>query len=125
MRGSRYTLALIAPIAVAGAVLAAPLLEAWLGPAYRAGGAAMAILLVHWLVERRQRRGRGRACGLGCAATVARWAVAVAVANVALALALVPWLEVDGAALATSIPFAAAFPVPHGLRAASHRHARG
>ena len=50
MRGSRYTLALIAPIAVTGVVLAAPILEAWLGDGFDAGGAAMAILLLHWLV---------------------------------------------------------------------------
>ena len=110
VRGSRYTLALIAPIAVAGAVLAAPLLEAWLGPAYRAGGAAMAILLLHWLVNGCSGVATAMLVGVGRAATVARWAVAVAVGNVALALALVPWLEVDGAALATSIPFAVAFP---------------
>ena len=92
VRGSRYTLALIAPIAVAGAVLAAPLLDAWLGPEYRAGGSAMAILLVHWLVNGASGVAAALLVGLGSAATVARWAVAVALANVALALALVPWL---------------------------------
>ena len=110
VRGSRYTLALIAPIAVVGAVLAAPLLDAWLGPEYRAGGAAMAILLVHWLVNGASGVAAALLVGLGSAVTVARWAVAVALTNVALALALVPWLEVEGAALATTIPFAAAFP---------------
>ena len=50
-RGIRYTLALVVPLTVTGMVLAAPLLEVWLGPEFREGGTAMAILMSYWLVN--------------------------------------------------------------------------
>ena len=51
MRGIRYTLALVVPLVVTGIVLAAPILEVWLGPEFREGGLAMAILMSYWLVN--------------------------------------------------------------------------
>jgi O-antigen/teichoic acid export membrane protein len=110
LRGSRYTLALTVPLAVTGMVLAAPVLEIWLGPRFREGGGAMAILLGHWLVNGCSGVLAAVLIGAGRARELAGYAVVVAVANVALALALASGLGIEGVALATSLPYLALFP---------------
>lgn len=111
LRGSRYTLALIVPIAVVGMVLAAPILGALGGDAdFREAGPAMTILLAHWTLNGISGVAAAMLVALGGARDLARWALLVAGGSVALALALVPWLGLDGAALATTIPYVALFP---------------
>jgi O-antigen/teichoic acid export membrane protein len=125
VRGTRYTLALVVPIAVTAMVLAAPLLDAWLGPGFRGAGGAMAILMAHWLVSGCTGLLTAILVGLDKARYVARWAGTVAVANLVLALALVPPLGLEGVAIATSVPYLALFPLllQMALRATSVRFA--
>jgi O-antigen/teichoic acid export membrane protein len=111
VRGCRYTLALVVPLAVTGMVLAAPALAAWLGPGFRSGAPAMAILMSHWLLNGCSGLLTALLAGMGRARAVARWAVAIAIADVALALALTPWLDLEGIAIATSAPYIAFFPL--------------
>ncbi len=110
VRGSRYTLALIVPIAVTGMVLAGPILDVWLGDDFREAGPAMAILLSHWLLSGMSGVAAAVLVGVGRARDLARWAVAVALASVALMLALIPPFGLEGVALATAVPYVALFP---------------
>ena len=110
MRGIRYTLALVVPLVVTGMVLAAPILDVWLGPEFREGGLAMAILMSYWLVN-------GCTGVLGAvlvagdrAHVLARYAWIVAVSNLAISLALTPWLGLEGVTIGTALPYFAVFP---------------
>jgi len=110
VRGSRYTLALIVPIAVVGMVLAAPILDVWLGPDYREAGSAMTILMSHWVLNGMSGVAAAMLVTVGRARDLARWALMVAGAAIALALILTPPYGLDGVALATAIPYVALFP---------------
>jgi O-antigen/teichoic acid export membrane protein len=92
------------PVSVVGMVLSAPVLEAWLGPEFREGAAAMAILLALWLPYAASGVLIAVLVAAGRAALVARYAWAVAAASVVLALVLIPPLELEGAALAATLP---------------------
>ncbi|HYJ00520.1 MAG TPA: oligosaccharide flippase family protein [Thermoleophilaceae bacterium] len=112
LRGSRYTLALIVPIAVVGMVLAGPILGLLNNgdSDFRPAGSAMAILLAHWTLNGMSGVAAAMLVALGGARDLARWALLVASSSVALALVLVPWLGLDGAALATTLSYVALFP---------------
>jgi O-antigen/teichoic acid export membrane protein len=109
-RGLRYTLALVVPMAVTGMVLATPLLEAWLGPKFGAAGLAMAILMSYWLVNGCTSVIQGIVIAGEGASKIVPIAWSVAAANIALSLALVPWLGLEGVAIATALPHFFAFP---------------
>ena len=110
VRGSRYTLALLVPLAVTAIALAGPLLEVWLGPRFRQGEVALSILVSYWLLYGALVVTPGLLIGAGRARTVARYVVLVAAANLALSLALTPVLGLEGPALGTAIPYLVAFP---------------
>ena len=110
LRGSRYTLALVVPLTVTGMVLAAPILEVWLGERYGEGGPAMAILLSYWLVTGSVGVAAAVAIAAGKARELAKLAWSVAVANLALSLALTPWIGLEGVAIGTALPYLAVFP---------------
>jgi O-antigen/teichoic acid export membrane protein len=110
VRGTRYTLALFVPLCVTLIVLAGPILEAWLGDRYADGDLALAILVSYWLVYGGLVVTPGFLVGAGRAREVARIMICVAAANLALALALTPSLGIEGPAVATAVPFFAAFP---------------
>jgi O-antigen/teichoic acid export membrane protein len=110
VRGLRYSLALMVPVAVTGMVLAAPVLEAWLGPEFREGAAAMAILLALWLPYGASGVLIAVLVAAGEARLVARYAWTVAGTSVLLALALIPPFGLEGAALAAALPFSAVVP---------------
>lgn len=111
VRGSRYTLALFVPLCVTLMVLAEPILGVWLGERYTGGATALTILVAYWLLYGALVVTPGFLVGVGRARELGRIMVVLAVANVALALVLTPELGVEGPALATTIPFAAAFPL--------------
>jgi O-antigen/teichoic acid export membrane protein len=110
LRGCRYSLALTLPLAVTGMVLSAPLLDVWLGNSFRTGSSAMSILLAHWTVNGCTGVLAAVIIAGGRARDLARYAALVAVGDVAVALAFVPWLGVDGAALAITVPYLVMFP---------------
>jgi O-antigen/teichoic acid export membrane protein len=110
VRGLRYTLALVVPMAVTGMVLATPLLEAWLGPKFGAAGLTMAILMSYWLVNGCTSVIQGIVIAGEGANRLVPIAWSVAVANVAISVALVPWLGLEGVAIGTALPHFFAFP---------------
>ena len=119
VRGTRYTLALFVPVCVTLIVLAGPILDAWLGDRYGDGDVALAILVSYWLLYGGLVVTPGFLVGAGRAREVARIMVCVAGANLALSLVLTPELGLEGPAIGTAAPFAAAFPfmLVLGLRA--------
>jgi O-antigen/teichoic acid export membrane protein len=104
VRGTRYVLAIVAPVATVLAILAAPLLGVWLGRRYEAAGDALSILAAYWLV--------GGATGVATAMLVAAGRVRVlaiyswvyAGLNLILALSLTPGLGLEGVAIGISVP---------------------
>jgi O-antigen/teichoic acid export membrane protein len=110
-RGVRYTLALVVPIVITGMILGAPILRVWLGEGFGEAGGALAILLAHWLVSGCTGVLIAILVAVDRAAYVARWAGVLAALNLVLAVALIPPLGLEGAALATSAPYLALFPV--------------
>lgn len=119
-QGVRFTVALTAPLAVTGILLAGPLLELWLGERFRVGEDALAIMLVPWVFHGAGGVLAALLVGADRGRELARWAVMLAVMDVVLALALTPPLGLEGIALATAIPYAALFPLllSRGARAA-------
>ena len=110
VRGSRYTLAIVVPLAVTLMVLAAPTLELWLGARYRDGAGALAIMTSYWLLYGQLALTPNFLVGAGRARPVARLVAIVAASNLALSIALTPILGVEGPALGTAVPFALAAP---------------
>jgi O-antigen/teichoic acid export membrane protein len=110
VRGLRYTLALVVPMAVTGMVLATPLLEAWLGPKFGAAGLTMAILMSYWLVNGCTSVIQGIIIAGEGASKIVPIAWSVAAANIAISVALVPWLGLEGVAIGTALPHFFAFP---------------
>ncbi|MEA2195482.1 MAG: hypothetical protein QOG42_1916 [Solirubrobacteraceae bacterium] len=111
LRGTRYVMAIVAPVTVVLMVISAPLLEAWLGPRFRVAAPAMAILLSYWVVNAATGIGGAMLVARGRAAELTKLAWTVALMNLALSLALTPWLGLDGVALGTAIPYFLIFPV--------------
>ena len=109
VRGARYTLALVVPLAVTGMLLAGPILGLWLGETFRRGAGAMAILLSWWVVSAPLGVLSALLIGAGRASYLARYAVAMAAGNLALALALTPSLGLEGVAIATAVPYLVMF----------------
>lgn len=110
VRGCRYALAGIVPLIVVGIVFAGPILAAWLGTGFEQGGAAMAILLSHWLLNGVVGIAAAALIATGRAHYLSRWALLLAGATVVLALALVSPLGIEGIAIATAVPYALLFP---------------
>lgn len=105
LRGTRYVLSIVAPVTVVLVVLAAPLLEVWLGHRYREAAPALALLSAYWLVGANGGVAASMLVAAGRVALLARYAWMVALANLALSLALTPWLGLIGVVLGTSIPY--------------------
>ncbi len=110
IRGTRYSLAVIVPLAVTVMVLAGPILEVWLGPEFERGDLSLTILVSYWLVTGALGISGAMLLALGRARTLARYAWSVALGNLALSLALTPSLGLEGVALGTAIPYMAVFP---------------
>jgi O-antigen/teichoic acid export membrane protein len=110
VRGYRYALAGIVPVAVVSMTLAGPILDAWLGEPFGEGAAALAILMSHWLLNAIAGVAAGVLIATDRTRDLARWAVAVAIGSVLLALALIEPLGVEGAAIAMAAPYVLAFP---------------
>lgn len=111
LRGTRYTMAVIVPIAVVLMILSRPILEAWLGRRFGTAAPAMAILVGYWLVYANTAVGWNLIVAIGQIRRFAIYAAAVALANAALSLALTPGLGLNGVVLGTAVPAVLALPV--------------
>ncbi|MDP9223543.1 MAG: oligosaccharide flippase family protein [Actinomycetota bacterium] len=111
VRGTRYTVAVIAPLALVLAVLARPILEAWLGSKFDAAVPAMSILVGYWIIYANTAVGWNMLVAIGQVRKFALFAAGVAILNVALSVALTPSLGLNGVVLGTTIPYLLGLPV--------------
>jgi O-antigen/teichoic acid export membrane protein len=110
VRGMRYTLAAIVPLALVVMVLAEPILEVWLGGRFTEASTAMTVLASYWLLNGCTGVPGRMLITAGRVRVLTAYAVVVAVVNVSLSLALTPSLGLDGVVLGTAVSFALAFP---------------
>jgi O-antigen/teichoic acid export membrane protein len=111
LRGTRYLLAIVTPVAVVLMVLARPLLAAWLGPRFAGAAPALAILVGYWVVYANTSVGWNILVAVGQIRKFALFAAAIAAANAALSLALTPGFGLYGIVLGTAIPYVCGLPV--------------
>jgi O-antigen/teichoic acid export membrane protein len=111
LRGSRYLVAVVTPVAVTLVVLARPLLVAWLGPKFAPADLALSILVGYWIIYANTSVGWSMLVAIGQIRKFALFAGAVAGLNLALSLALAPILGLNGVVLGTAIPYVLGFPV--------------
>jgi len=110
VRGSRYVAALVAPLVITLMVLAAPILDVWLGPRFREAAPAMTILLSYWLVAPALGFVVAALVGEGRSREYARLIWLAAGVNIVLSLALTPSLGLEGVAIGTALPLVLVFP---------------
>jgi O-antigen/teichoic acid export membrane protein len=110
IRGTRYVAAIVAPVTVVLIVLAAPLLDLWLGDKYRTGALALALLSSYWLVGCTTGVVASMVVAAGRVRFLARYAWVVAISNLVVSLALTPSLGLDGVVLGTTVPYLLAQP---------------
>lgn len=111
VRGTRYVLAVVAPVTVTLMVLSAPLLEAWLGEHFRVAAPSLAILTGYWLVGGNTGVAGAMLVAAGRVRQLAWYAWLIAGVNFVLALTLTPLLGLEGVALAISVPYVVLFPI--------------
>ena len=111
IRGTRYTLALFVPVCVVLMVLAEPMLDVWLGDRYGVGGTALAVLVSYWILYGGLAFTPGFLVGAGRARAIGLVFAGVAAASLILSLVLTPEFGLEGPAVATAVPFVAAFPI--------------
>lgn len=110
VRGSRYVSALVVPLVVTLMVLAAPVLDVWLGPDFREAAPAMTILLSYWLLAPALGFVTAALVGIGRSRQYARLVWAAAAANLVLSVALTPSMGLEGVAIGTALPLTVVFP---------------
>jgi O-antigen/teichoic acid export membrane protein len=110
VRGMRYTLAAVVPLALIVMILAEPILDVWLGGRFTAASTAMAVLASYWLLNGCTGVPGRMLITAGRVRVLTAYAVAVAAVNVSISVALTPSLGLDGVVLGTTISFVLAFP---------------
>ena len=111
LRGTRYVVAIVAPVTVALMVVSAPLLELWLGERFRDAAPALVILTSYWIVGANTGVSGSMLVAAGRVRELARYAWLVAGVNLVLALVLTPLLGLEGVALAIAAPYVFLFPI--------------
>jgi O-antigen/teichoic acid export membrane protein len=110
LRGTRYTLAAVVPLAIVLMALARPILHVWLGPRFAVASTAMTILVGYWLVNANTGVAGSMLVAAGRVRWLTKYAALVALANLALSLALTPSLGLNGVVLGTAISYVVSFP---------------
>jgi O-antigen/teichoic acid export membrane protein len=114
LRGTKYSIAFAAPIAVGLMTLAQPLLLTWLGPAVAMQALAARVALIQWLLYLNLAVAFTIFIGTGRLTFLFRYTLTQAFLNLALSLVLVRPLGVLGVVLGTAISEAVMF--PFGIR---------
>lgn len=117
IRGTRYVVAVVAPVATILIVLAAPILEVWLGQRYRGAAGALRILAAYWIVGGATGVMTSMFVAAGRVRALAAYASAVAAVNLITTLILTPILGLKGIAIAIAVP--AALGAPYFMRIAT------
>jgi O-antigen/teichoic acid export membrane protein len=111
LRGTRYVVALIAPIVTVLILLAGPILEVWLGPRFVEGQWALVILVSYWYLNANTIVASGMLVAHGYAGWLVRYAWAGAAVSLTFSLIFTPLFGLNGVALGTTLGYAVMFPV--------------
>ncbi len=110
LRGMRYTLAGVLPLALVVIILAEPILDVWLGDRFTAAATAMGLLASYWLLYGWTGVPGRMLITAGRVRAVTAFSVALAIVSASLSLALTPSLGLNGVVLGTTISVVLAFP---------------
>ena len=111
LRGTKYSIALLAPVVVVLLVIARPLLLSWLGPTFAGQALAAQILISHQVLTAGVTLGDAMMIGLGRLPRRVPYAIGLALLNLVLSLALVRSLGILGVVLGTAIPYFIDYPL--------------
>jgi O-antigen/teichoic acid export membrane protein len=111
LRGTRYSAAATVPVTIGLMVMAKPILAAWLGSRYAAGGTAMTILVGYWLTASSTAVAGAMLIAAGRARALVIYGGLMATLNLGLSLALTPSLGLNGVVLGTTIPYVVCGPL--------------
>ena len=109
-RGNKYTVSFVAPIVVVLLVLAKPLINGWLGPAFATQALAARILVAPQLLLCSLTLGDSIMTAMGKLPQRIPYVIAFTAANLVLSLILVQSLGIMGVVLGTTIPYLVDFP---------------
>ncbi len=104
IRGIRYVLAILTPVAVVLITMAAPILEVWLGRKYLPAAGPLRILSSYWLFAGNTGVAASMLLAAGKVRPIATIAWIAAVGNLCVTLPLTPFLGVTGIALGITVP---------------------
>jgi O-antigen/teichoic acid export membrane protein len=110
LRGTRYTLAAVVPVAIVLMALAGPILNVWLGARFGAATTAMTLLIAYWLGYASLGVGGSMLVAAGRIRQITVYTAAVATLNLGLSLALTPSLGLNGVILGTTVSYFVSFP---------------
>jgi len=110
VRGTRYVLAIVVPVTVIFAVLAAPILDVWLGAKFRVAAPAMAIFAGYWVLGANTGVGSSALVAAGQLRAITVYAWVGALLNLTMSLALTPRLGLEGVVIATAAQTVLQFP---------------
>ena len=104
IRGVRYVLAIVTPVAVVLVTLSSPILEVWLGRKYLPAAGPLSILSAYWLVAGNSGVVASMLLAAGRVRPIATIAWVAAVGNLIVTLPLTPLLGLTGVALGITVP---------------------
>lgn len=110
LRGTKYSLMLLSPVVIVLVVVAKPLLNEWLGPAFAAQSVAAQLLISHQLLTGGTAVGDSMIIGLGQLPKRVPYVVVVALLNLSISLLLVQRLGILGVVIGTTVPWLIDFP---------------
>jgi O-antigen/teichoic acid export membrane protein len=110
LRGTRYTLAVVVPLAIVFMALAQPILEVWLGPEFSVADTAMTVLVAYWLFGANVGVAANMLVAAGRVRQVTIYASGVALLNLVLSLLLTPLLGLNGVVLGTTLAYVLGIP---------------
>jgi O-antigen/teichoic acid export membrane protein len=111
LRGTKYVLALVAPVVIVLMVLAKPLLVRWLGPSFGAMATNAQILVFPHLLIAGGTIGDSIIVGTGALKRRLPYSMAMVVANLVLSVILVQRYGILGVVLGTAIPYLIDYPI--------------
>lgn len=110
-RGTRYSVALAAPVVVGAMILMRPLIVSWVGPGFADIAAPARLLLAHVFLTSTSAVANTMLLGLGLARAVTLRALAAAALNLGLSIALAPTYGISGVIVGTLAGSALAAPL--------------
>jgi O-antigen/teichoic acid export membrane protein len=111
LRGTKYTVIFVTPIAVTLMVLAEPLLRTWLGPSFVPMAFGTQLFVSYWLLNANTTVSGSILTGTGKLKFLLLYTVAGTLANLVLSVVLVQRIGLLGVIVGTVVPYYVGFPI--------------